>query len=70
MNREQFITITGFEPVNDNLERANCDKAGQAGHISCGVCTGCGRPLFICGCNIMEHLSEIKRLSDEIKGGT
>ncbi len=31
-----FIQATGRKPENDDLERCNCTKAGQVGHMSCG----------------------------------
>ncbi len=33
---EQFKEATGHEPFNDDLERCNCEKAGQLLHMSCG----------------------------------
>jgi len=36
ITREQFLAATGREPEQDDLERANCDKAGAIGHSCCG----------------------------------
>lgn len=36
ITREMFIAATGYEPVNDDLERCNCPDAGKIGHQSCG----------------------------------
>lgn len=36
ITREQFRKATGFAPEQDDLERCNCDKAGQLGHFHCG----------------------------------
>jgi len=33
---EQFEQATGYKPENDDLDRCNCDRAGQPGHSSCG----------------------------------
>ena len=33
-----FRQATGEKPENDDLERANCSKAGQDGHTGCGWC--------------------------------
>ncbi len=33
---EQFKEATGHEPVNDDLERCNCPRAGLIGHLCCG----------------------------------
>ena len=34
----QFTKHTGHKPVNDDIARANCDKAGEIGHMACGWC--------------------------------
>ena len=34
----EFFHQTGREPEQDDLERANCELAGQIGHVSCGLC--------------------------------
>jgi hypothetical protein len=36
ITREMFIAYTGFEPVDDDLERCNCKNAGDLGHFHCG----------------------------------
>ncbi len=33
---EMFKEATGHDPINDDLERANCPKAGESGHFCCG----------------------------------
>ena len=33
---ELFKQYVGREPEDDDLERCNCEKAGQAGHMMCG----------------------------------
>jgi len=35
------------EPTDDDIERANCDKAGQIGHYGCGICKH-GLPTWQC----------------------
>lgn len=45
--REDFVRETGEEPVQDDLERANCKLAGQIGHVGCGICSH-KRPVFTC----------------------
>jgi len=47
-----FFTATGRAPENDDLERVNCQKAGEPGHFSCGWCPVCGGPNFECPCAI------------------
>ncbi len=36
ITRAKFRIATGFPPERDDLERCNCDKAGQIGHFRCG----------------------------------
>lgn len=36
VTRSQFKAATSFSPEQDDLERCNCDKAGQLGHFMCG----------------------------------
>lgn len=33
---EIFKEKTGKDPVDDDLERANCSSAGELGHFHCG----------------------------------
>lgn len=50
ITEEQFKKQFGIEPEQDDLDRVNCTKAGNAGHWSCGVCDKHNKPRFICGC--------------------
>ena len=52
MNAKEFEKLTGDKPENDDLDRVNCDKAGQIGHYCCGLCSKCGQPKFMCTCLI------------------
>ena len=45
-----FEALTGREPVNDDLERVSCKRAGQFGHYMCGMCREHTLPRFECGC--------------------
>ena len=36
---EYYEQATGSIPVNDDVVRANCSRAGTDGHVSCGWCT-------------------------------
>ncbi len=36
ITREKFIAATGREPVDDDLERCNCEHAGALLHSCCG----------------------------------
>lgn len=42
-----FEAATGDKPVNDDLERSNCDKAGEFGHFFCGWCEEENLPMFM-----------------------
>jgi hypothetical protein len=48
MKEDQFRALFGITPIQDDLERVNCGKAGEIGHSHCGICE-CGQPRFICG---------------------
>ena len=50
LTSKQFEELVGAPPVEDDLERANCGKAGEAGHHMCGICKEHNKPRFICGC--------------------
>lgn len=45
----QFYAATGRDPWQDDMDRVNCDKAGQIGHWMCGWCDRCDKPRFQCG---------------------
>lgn len=49
ITEKQFKEAVGREPVDDDLERANCEKAGELGHMFCGWCAECNKPIFECG---------------------
>ena len=46
---ELFQQYTGRKPVNDDLERSNCDKVGEFGHFHCGWNHILNRPRFEVG---------------------
>lgn len=48
MDEKTFARRVGRPPEDDELERTNCVRQGEAGHLLCGVCV-CGMPRFICG---------------------
>ena len=50
MNRDEFVTKVGREPINDDLDRVNCPLTGEIGHSSCGWCEVCNSPKFECVC--------------------
>ena len=45
---DMFESMTGHAPVQDDLERCNCKKAGAIGHWSCGICAKHKLPVFTC----------------------
>lgn len=60
---KDFILNTGDEPHQDDLERANCSKAGMSGHQSCGICIH-NKPVFKCQkCFCNCHNKDFKRLT-------
>jgi hypothetical protein len=59
ITREYFIARVGHEPINDDLERCNCDKAGTFGHWGCGWNEEHDLPQFMVG------LPEISSEPDE-----
>jgi hypothetical protein len=50
---EQFKVAVGTDPIQDDLERSNCDKAGHPGHSCCGWCITHNKPRYMCGCREM-----------------
>ncbi len=52
MDAQKFAAKVGRKPTDDDLERVNCDKAGQVGHLSCGWCQKCDGPCFHCPCSV------------------
>ena len=43
---EMFKAAMGYEPVDDDLERCNCPKAGEEGHWHCGWNWDHNKPQF------------------------
>ena len=64
ITRKQFIAATGEEPMDDDLDRCNCIKAGQAGHYSCGWNHKHNLPVFMVGPELAELT---KQLEGEVK---
>lgn len=46
ISEAMFIACTGSEPQDDDLERCNCQKAGEFGHYFCGWNWEASRPRF------------------------
>jgi len=52
----KFIMKTGRKPIQDDLDRAFCELAGEIGHSCCGFCEKCGKPKFMCICDYQDYL--------------
>ena len=44
---EEFLKATGFPPEQDDLERSNCEHAGEMGHLMCGWDHSQNLPVFM-----------------------
>ena len=55
---KEFKEATGFPPANDDLERCNCEFAGEPSHMFCGWCPHCPGPVFLC--TVSSHRYEVK----------
>jgi hypothetical protein len=63
---EMFEQATGQQPQNDDLERCNCEHAGEIGHWSCGWNEAANLPYFMKGAAPKhERDSAMKNLSKE-----
>lgn len=60
MTPEEFEAKVGHKPEQDDLERANCELAGNIGHSMCGWCLNHDKPRFICGCLVKEDIARLK----------
>ena len=49
MTKKEYTARFGRAPERDDLERANCEHAGEFSHWFCGVCQQCGKPRAMCG---------------------
>lgn len=56
---EHFEQRTGHPPKNDDLERANCPRAGEVGHTCCGWDTAADLPEFM-------TMARLRRQSEEV----
>ena len=55
MTAEEYLAKVGIEPIQDDLERVNCEDVGKMGHDSCGWCCHHDQPRFMCGCSIKKE---------------
>lgn len=49
VTKKIFEDKVGRKPVDDDLERANCNYRGEI-HTHCGWCVDHDKPIFVCGC--------------------
>lgn len=54
MTSFRFFHLTGRVPINDDLERVMCLKAGTCGHSFCGWCLLHQGPMFNCMCGLKK----------------
>jgi len=54
ITKKIFKEKTGHNPVDDDLERCNCNLVGAVGHSYCGWCDKHDLPRFVCGCDCFE----------------
>lgn len=50
MTKEEYKKLFGSEPIQDDLDRVNCQEVGKIGHFQCGICSEHDKPRFQCGC--------------------
>lgn len=60
MNLSEFITKVGRMPQHDDLERVNCEQAGNPGHFMCGFCWIHNLPRFECGCMNVRQKNDLQ----------
>lgn len=54
MSEEEFEAKFGRPPIDDELERINCDKVGTIGHQLCGWCDEHNTPRYECSCWVIN----------------
>ena len=63
IDHHKFVEATRREPIVDDLERCNCERAGQIGHYNCGWCQKHDLPQFECGCFATAKTMELSSKS-------
>ena len=61
MTSHEFTAKTGYAPEQDDLERVNCEHAGEIGHQMYGWCVICDKPRFSC-----SHILPIHEKKGEV----
>ena len=49
IDTSMFTELVGREPINDDLERVNCKKAGEVAHTTCGFSWEHNKPIYSVG---------------------
>lgn len=60
ITKEMFEEATNRTPEGDDMERVNCQFAGQLGHLCCGWCDEHNGPQYVCGCGHMKYTEQNK----------
>lgn len=64
ITREHFINATGVEPEQDDLERSNCECAGEMFHTMCGWNTKHDCPNFMVPISPKAYSAYLKVLAE------
>lgn len=56
MDTQTYLERTGQLPTNDDLDRVNCEYAGEIGHLHCGWCNLHNCPRFECMCHSVNGI--------------
>jgi hypothetical protein len=63
ISETQFYYATGRWPENDDMERVNCDKVGEIGHLCCGWCVH-EQPTFGCLACTQTNIGKMAKRQD------
>lgn len=47
ITEEMFKAAMNSDPIQDDLERCNCERAGELGHLCCGWNYKLNVPMFV-----------------------
>jgi hypothetical protein len=61
ISAEQYEAAVGHAPEQDDLDRSNCDKAGQIGHSQCGWDHKRNLPEFIAVAHRLKETLDFSR---------
>ena len=66
ITKDRFIDRVKCPPIQDELKRCNCTKAGEPGHEQCGWCPEHDLPQFVCGCFVKNKAKKSLDESEKI----